>query len=157
MNCKIEAISLPKIDMKIEVSSDGHYTVYDPLRRRRVALTPEEAVRQHFVAFLVNYKGFPASRIANEVSLSLNGGRRRADTVVYDCCRRPLVIVEYKAPDIVITPDTFRQIASYNLVLQAPWLMVSNGMSHYCCHVEPGSRSCRFLDDIPAWETVQKR
>lgn len=130
--------------------------IYDRLRRRYVALTPEEWVRQHFVEFLISEKRYPASLMANEVGLSLNGTLRRCDTVVFDRGGHPAVIVEYKAPTVVITQKVFDQIVRYNMVLKAGVLIVSNGLSHYCCRVDYKNRRVEFLADIPDFETLQK-
>ena len=132
--------------------ADGVVRVFDRLRRKPVALTPEEWVRQHFVAYLIDSLGFPETLMANEVAITLNGTSRRCDTVVYS--RQglvPQVIVEYKAPSVAITQRVFDQIVRYNMVLQVEWLMVSNGLQHFCCHVDYANRRVRFLESIPAY------
>lgn len=125
--------------------------VYDRCRDRWTALTPEEWVRQHFVAMLVNVKGYPSGRIANEVSIELNSTSRRCDTVVFDRSKRPSMIVEYKAPSVAISQSVFDQIVRYNMVLRARYLVVSNGLHHYCCEIDYSTASYRFLPDIPAY------
>ena len=126
-------------------------SVFDRLRKRYVALTPEEWVRQHFVDYLIEEKQFPAALMANEVSLTQNGIKRRCDTLVADREGQPLVIVEYKAPEIEITQQVFDQIVRYNMVLRARYLMVSNGMSHYCCQIDYENNTYSFLNDIPKY------
>ena len=123
-------------------------------RERWVSLTPEEWVRQHFVEWLIAEKGFPAALMGNEVSLTQNGISRRCDTIVGDRTGSPLVIVEYKAPSIHITQKTFDQIVRYNMVLKARYLIVSNGLAHYCCQVDYDNNSYRFLEDIPHYESL---
>ncbi|MCM1067796.1 MAG: type I restriction enzyme HsdR N-terminal domain-containing protein [Muribaculaceae bacterium] len=130
-------------------SRRGGFEIFDGLRRKWVALTPEEWVRQHFVAFLMAERGFPQSLMANEVALSLNGQSRRCDTVVYSRGLKPMCIVEYKAPHVAVTQKVFDQIARYNSVLLAPYLIVSNGMNHYCCRYTGSAYT--FLPDIPAF------
>lgn len=147
-------LNLPDFDIKITRDDDGGVKVYDRLRGKAVALTPEEYVRQHFVNYLINAKGYRQSLMANEVSLRLNGTARRCDTLVYTRELRPLVVVEYKAPDVVISQKTFDQIARYNSVIRAPWLIVSNGISHYCCRYMTETGEYRFMRDIPAWEEL---
>lgn len=147
-------LNLPDFDIKITRDDDGGVKVYDRLRGKAVALTPEEYVRQHFVNYLVNAKGYRQSLMANEVSLRLNGTARRCDTLVYTRELRPLVVVEYKAPDVVISQKTFDQIARYNSVIRAPWLIVSNGISHYCCRYMTETGEYRFMRDIPTWEEL---
>jgi type I site-specific restriction endonuclease len=98
---------------------------------------------------LITAKAFPPERIANEVSINVNNTAKRCDTVVYDDFLVPLVIVEYKAPEVAITSAVFEQIARYNSALRAPYLIVSNGLVHYCCHIDYASMSYSFLKDIP--------
>lgn len=129
--------------------------VYDPLRKKYVALTPEEWVRQHFVAHLVADLGFQESLLANEVAITLNGTSRRCDTVVYSRRGlRPLAIVEYKAPRVAISQKVFDQISRYNMVLRVPWLIVSNGLGHYCCRVDYESGRCVFVKELPRYDEV---
>ncbi len=128
--------------------------IYDRLRKKYVALTPEEGVRQRFVDFLIGERGFPEGLMANEVGLVLNGTRRRCDTVVYDRSARPLAIIEYKAPTVAITRRVFEQIGRYNLVMGVRWLMVSNGVSSYCCRFDASTGNAVFLPDIPYYEQL---
>jgi len=147
-------LNLPSFDVKI--SSEGEKKrVFDFIRRRYVALTPEEWVRQHFVHFLADEKDYPPSLMANEVQLKLNGMSRRCDTVVYDRSLTPRVIVEYKAPTVEITQKVFDQICRYNLVLRVDYLIVSNGLSHYCCRVDYASQGYSFLPDIPMYSEIE--
>lgn len=143
-------LNLPPYPYKLKQEKDK-VLIFDELRHRYVALTPEEWVRQHFVAYLVNQKGFPRGLMGNEISLTLNKCSRRCDTVVYDHRGLPLCIAEYKAPHIEITQKTFDQIVRYNRVLQVSYLFVSNGLTHYCCHIDYTNNSYIFLPDIPAY------
>ncbi len=127
--------------------------VFDPLRGKYVALTPEEYVRQHFTAWMTESLGYPASLMKNEVSLSLNNTRRRCDTVVFRSDGTPAVIVEYKAPTVAITQNVFDQIVRYNMVLRSKYLIVSNGLIHYCCKMDYDVESYAFLPRIPIWST----
>lgn len=126
-------------------------TIYDTLRRKYVKLTPEEWVRQHFVHMLVERKGYPGALMANEVALKVGEKLLRADTVLYDSRLRPRMIVEYKAPHVAITQAVFDQIATYNLLLRVDYLVVSNGLSHYCCRMDYEGRQYRYLQDIPLY------
>ena len=146
-------LNLPPFDKKITKKDDKPF-ILDVIRRQHVALTPEEWVRQHFVHFLINHKGYPPSLMANEVQLKLNGMSRRCDTVVYDRMLTPRVIIEYKAPTVDITQNVFDQICRYNLVLQVDYLIVSNGLAHYCCQLDYATRSYRFLRDIPEYTSI---
>ncbi len=125
--------------------------VFDPLRRKYVALTPEEYVRQHFTAWMTDFFGYPASLMSNEVSLSLNDTKRRCDTVVFRSDGTPAVIVEYKAPTVAISQNVFDQIARYNMVLRSHYLIVSNGLRHFCCEMDYVHDSYAFLPQLPNW------
>lgn len=144
------SLNLPPYATKVAVR-DGKNTIWDIIRRKYVALTPEEWVRQHFVHFLVEHKGYPASLLANEVALTLNGTSRRCDTVLYDRTLSPRMIIEYKAPHIPITQKVFDQICRYNLVFRVDYLIVSNGLSHYCCRMDYVHQSYQFLTDVPEY------
>ena len=148
-------LNLPSFDKKV-IQKEGKPFIFDIIRRQYVALTPEEWVRQHFVHFLIGTKGYPQSLMANEVQLKLNGMSRRCDTVAYDRTLRPRVIVEYKAPTVNITQQVFDQICRYNMVLQVDYLIVSNGLAHYCCKVDNTTHTYTFLKDIPSYEEVVK-
>lgn len=147
-------LDLPPFDRKI-IKKDDKPFIFDVVRRQYVALTPEEWVRQHFVHFLVNHKGYPQSLMANEMQLKLNGMSRRCDTVVYDRSLRPRVIIEYKAPTVNITQRVFDQICRYNMVLQVDYLIVSNGHVHYCCKVDYTAQTYSFLKEVPSWDLIE--
>ena len=143
-------LNLPSFDKKV-IQKDGKPFIFDIIRRQYVALTPEEWVRQHFVHFLISEKGYPQSLMANEVQLKLNGMSRRCDTVIYDRTLKPRVIVEYKAPSVAITQKVFDQICRYNMVLQVDYLIISNGLNHYCCQIDYATHSYRFLSEVPEY------
>jgi hypothetical protein len=147
------ALSLPPFDAKVIKKNEKPF-IFDVIRRQYVALTPEEWVRQHFIHFLIEEKGYPSSLMANEVQLKLNGMSRRCDTVIYDRTLRPRVIVEYKASTVNITQQVFDQICRYNMVLQVDYLIVSNGLSHYCCKVNATDLTYTFIENIPEYTEV---
>ena len=149
----MQALNLPKTSLKI-TKQGGRLAVLDVLRKRYVSLTPEEWVRQHFVSFLLLHKGFPAARMANEVGISLNHTTKRCDTVVYDKALKPRVIIEYKAPSVKITKEVFAQISRYNLILKVDYLIVSNGLRHYCCRIDYNTLKYTFLPDIPSYSEL---
>ncbi|MBO4673194.1 MAG: type I restriction enzyme HsdR N-terminal domain-containing protein [Bacteroidaceae bacterium] len=145
----MQPLNLPPFEANIK-KMDGMVKILDVLRQKFVALTPEEWVRQHFVHFLIEQKGYSPTLMANEVAVSLNGMSRRCDTVIYQQTGlRPRMIVEYKRPDVDITQKVFNQICRYNMVLEVEYLVVSNGMKHYCCQVNLQDGSYKFLPDIP--------
>lgn len=146
-------LNLPPFDIKVK-KIDGRLSVFDKVRRKYVALTPEEWVRQHFINYLVFEKGYPESLIANEIQINLNQQKKRCDTVVYDRDAMPLVIIEYKAPEVSITQNVFDQIVQYNVVLKVRYLIVSNGLNHYCCKVDYENHTFAYLPDIPSYDEL---
>ena len=99
--------------------------------------------------FLLKEKGYPAALIANEIQIDLNKLKKRCDSVVYNRDLSPLMIIEYKAPDVDITQQVFDQIVRYNIVLKVKYLIVSNGLNHYCCIMDYDKQSFNYLSDIP--------
>lgn len=146
-------LNLPEANLRLTVEN-GKELIFDALRRKYVALTPEEWVRQNFVSYLVNHKGFLAGLMNNEVSLVQNGIKRRCDTIVSDRFGKPLMIVEYKAPNVEITQKVFDQIVRYNYVFHAKYLVVSNGLSHYCCIINYDLGNYSFLKEIPMYSDL---
>lgn len=151
----MNTLNLPETELKVTTKA-GKPHVFDVLRRKYVALTPEEWVRQQFVHYLIGHKGYPAECIGNEVSINLNGTKKRCDSVVYGQSAEPLMIIEYKAPNIDITQQVFEQVSRYNIKLRVRWLIVSNGLQHYCCQIDYESGSYQFVEDIPAFEDIRE-
>ena len=146
-------LNLPPYPIKIQEKGEKRQ-IFDFLRRKWVALTPEEWVRQHFTHFLVEHKNYPQALLANEVELRIGEKRLRCDTLLYNKELRPRMIIEYKAPTIQIQQKTFDQISVYNLLLKVDYLVVSNGLRHYCCKIDYERQSYQFLEDIPNYETI---
>ncbi len=146
-------INLPPYETKLR-ERDGKREIFDFLRRRYVALTPEEWVRQHFVHYLVDYKGYPKGLLVNELELRIGEKRLRCDTILYNKALHPQMIIEYKAPTIEIQQRVFDQITIYNMLLHVDYLIVSNGYQHYCCHMDYANHSYKFLSDIPSYTAL---
>lgn len=144
----MDTLNLPKYQFRTK-NEDGKTYILDEQRKKYVRLTPEEWVRQHMVKFLTNSKKYPSQLIVNEGIVELNGMSKRFDTVIYDRQGKPQLIAEYKAPSVKITQKTFDQIASYNMKLHVDYLLVSNGLSHYCCKVNWENNQYTFLQEIP--------
>ena len=144
------SLNLPNFNIKLRQRDDGQTEILDFLRQRYIRLTPEEWVRQHFTHFLVEHKHYPAGLLGNEVSLNVNGVERRCDSVLFNReGGNPRMIIEYKAPSVRITQKVFMQISSYNSVLHADYLIVSNGLDHYICRINYSDLSIHFLPEIP--------
>lgn len=146
-------LNLPKADLRLN-ETHGKVYIFDNLRRKYVILTPEEWVRQNFVAFLITHKGFPGGLMNNEISLIQNGIKRRCDTLLHDKFGKPLIIIEYKSPSIEITQKVFDQIVRYNYVIQAKYLIVSNGLKHYCCKINYDLGTYEFIPEIPCYSDL---
>ena len=133
--------------------------IFDDLRQRYVRLTPEEWVRQHFIHYLIERKGYPAALLANEISIKVGNMDRRCDSVLFHRNGgRPRIVMEYKAPHVNITQKVFQQIYAYNSALRADYLFVSNGMQHYGCHIDYERMEVAFLKEIPDFgELLQNR
>jgi hypothetical protein len=146
-------INLPPVDLKIRRQANKDY-VFDRLRKHYVRLTPEEWVRQHFIHYLIDEKKYPEGLLANEVCITLGPVNRRCDTVLYDAFLQPQMIIEYKSPSVNISQETFDQIARYNHCLKVPWLIISNGMQHFCCRVDERGEAV-FLREVPEWGALR--
>ncbi len=147
------SLNLPNFDVKIR-KSESITEIFDKLRKKYLELTPEEWVRQHFVNYLISNKGYPETLMANEVAIKLNSLTRRCDTIVYNNKIEPIAICEYKNPEIEINQDTFDQILRYNIVLKVKYLIVSNGINHYCCKINYEDLGYSFLTDIPDYKDI---
>lgn len=146
-------LNLPTFPVKV-IEKNGKKLIFDPARKKYIAFTPEEWVRQHFVNYLFTEKDYPRELVANEVAIKLNQTSKRCDTVVYDRYLDPLVIIEYKSPMVKITSHVFDQIVRYNMVLKVPYLIVSNGLSHYCCLIDYKTHNYSFLEEIPEYKDL---
>ena len=149
----MQALNLPPYKISIR-RMNGREQIFDILRRKFVALTPEEWVRQHFIHFLTEHKGYPPTLLSNEVQLRIGDKSVRADSVLYDNHLRPRMIVEYKAPTVPLTQKVFDQISAYNLLLHVDYLIVSNGLQTYDCKMDYDNSTYFFLTDIPDYSCL---
>ena len=146
-------LNLPQYEIKIG-EKDGKRTIFDFLRRKYVALTPEEWVRQHFTHYLVEQKGYPKGLLGNEIELRIGEKRLRCDSILYNKVAQPQMIIEYKAPHVPVSQHTFDQISAYNLLLKVDYLIVSNGLEHYCCRMDYEHQGYVFLKEVPDYEKL---
>ena len=146
-------LNLPDHGVKLMHDADGD-RVFDPLRKKWLVLTPEEWVRQHMLNHLIQDLSCPASLISLEHTISLHGLTKRADIVVHDRAAKPLLLVECKAPHIKLDQRVFEQAARYNVVFRVRFLMVTNGLVHYCCAVDHHTGAVDFLPKIPAFDEM---
>lgn len=127
--------------------------VFDPLRKRYCALTPEEEVRQKALFLLVEQLLFPSGLIAVEYSIKVNGLKKRCDAVVFGKDGAPLMILECKAPSIKITQKTLEQAIRYHSALHPKYLMLFNGQECYCFQLDNGTLIS--LDHLPTYSELQ--
>jgi hypothetical protein len=147
-------LNLPSYEVNIRESAEKGREIYDDFRKKFVKLTPEEWVRQHFLHFLVSEKHYPPSLIGVEKGLLVNGMPKRFDAVVFKNDSKPAVLIEFKAPTVMLKQTVLDQIASYNLKLHASYLMVSNGLKSYCCKMDYQNQSYSFLDKLPDFNNL---
>ena len=146
-------LNLPPYQIRVR-EENGRKQIFDVLRRKYIALTPEEWVRQHFIHYLIEHKSYPATLLANEVPLQVGEKKVRADSVLYDNQLRPRMIIEYKAPTIPLTQKVFEQISVYNLLLHVDYLIISNGIDTYICKMDYDSQTYTFLEAIPDYQDI---
>jgi len=149
----LKPLKLPPCSLRIK-EEQGTRLIYDPLRRKYVALTPEEWVRQHFVSYLTGWLGYPPGLIRIEGSFRLNSMLRRADILVHDRVGEPVLIVECKAPEVKITQEVFDQVINYNFNYGVGYLVVTNGITHFAGKIDIAGRSFILLDHIPDYKTI---
>jgi len=143
-------LNLPNAVLKIKLVK-GITQVFDAVRKKYLVLTSEEWVRQHFIHYLNSEKKYPLGLMGVEKIVKYNGQSTRADIILYTNMGKPNMIVECKAPEVKITQDTFDQIAKYNFKLKVDFLVVTNGMQHFCCALDYENNKINFLKEIPQY------
>jgi hypothetical protein len=142
----MQRLNLPPYDVNLR-KMDGKIHIFDPIRKKFLVLTPEEWVRQHFIQFLIHYKNYPASLIKAESGLKYHERKKRTDLTVFNRKMEPLLLIECKAPDVKISNNTFSQITNYYSQFQAKYMIITNGMEHYC--FRPNAKELVFEKEIP--------
>jgi hypothetical protein len=145
---KMQQLNFPPFDFKLR-SLNNRQEIFDPVRHKFVTLTPEEWVRQHLISYLVQVKGYPISIIGVEKQLMLNKMPKRFDLVIFKRNGTPLLLAECKAPGVEITEKAFDQAARYNMLLQADYFLISNGLGHYPCRIDYKNKQYIFIEDVP--------
>lgn len=147
----MQNLNLPTYPFKIKKVGEKYY-IFDTIRKKDILLTPEEWVRQHFIRFLLEEKGYKASLLAVEKEIKVNNLKKRFDILVFNNKGEHEIIVECKAPQIKITQAVFDQIARYNLKLNAKYLVVTNGLEHYYCKMDTVNQRYIFLKELPKYQ-----
>ncbi|MBR8535963.1 type I restriction enzyme HsdR N-terminal domain-containing protein [Carboxylicivirga sediminis] len=151
----MQQLNLPPIQLKTKPVG-SKFQVFDEVRKKYVALTPEEWVRQHFVHYLVKQLNYSPGLIAVEMPVKVNGLSQRADIVLYNKKGQAVIIVECKAPEVPVTKQVFNQAARYNTRLNVDYLIVTNGMQHYCARLLNEEGHYELLKSIPEATEVYK-
>ena len=149
----LQPLQLPPYPFKI-TDDKGQLTLFDEIRKKNIVITPEEWVRQHFVQYLINQKGYPKTLIKLEGGLRLHGTARRTDIVVFNPSGQKILMVECKAPSINIDQKVFDQIARYNMVHKIKLLAVTNGLQHYYCRIDFELKRYDFMEDLPGYKDL---
>jgi hypothetical protein len=147
----MQELNLPFFEFNIKQEAT-HVSIFDVFRKKYVVLTPEEWVRQNFLQYLLQHKNYPISLIALEASLKYNKLKKRADILIYNKQGQPHMMIECKAPTIKISQDTFDQVARYNMIFKVKYLVVTNGMEHFCCEMNYSENTYLYLKTIPLYE-----
>ncbi len=145
------ALNLPPFEHKI-IKKESKATIFDIIRKKYVALTPEEWVRQHFIHYLTDHLHYARSLIRVENGLAFNRMQRRSDIIVYTRQGVARMVVECKAYQQTLSPAVFEQVARYNDTLKARYVVVTNGLDHYCCQIDHVQKTYHFMDCVPACE-----
>ncbi len=147
----MQVLNFPQCALRVK-NSENKAFLFDVVRKKFVRATPEEWVRQHVLHYLHQKLGYPLSLINVEKKIAINGMIKRYDLIIFNPDGSIHLMVECKAPKIMIAQDTFDQIARYNLELRATYLMVTNGLDHYYCTMDYNEKKYRFLKEIPAYK-----
>lgn len=152
MKLALKELNLPKYKFRIVKNGDS-LLIFDPLRKKELVLTPEEWVRQNLIRYLIEELAYPEGLISIEAGLKLNTLQKRYDALIYSREGKPLVLIECKAPEIAVNQSVFDQILSYNSQINAPCLLISNGMKHFFLKIKSDGKF-RFEKKMPMYEDI---
>jgi len=144
-------LNLPEANFKIK-KEGGKVSIFDNIRKKYVALTPEEWVRQHFVNYLIHHLGYPRALFRVESSLPFHNEQKRSDILIYNRDGNPWFLTECKSPFIKLSQNAFNQVSIYNMKVGAKYLCVTNGLVHYCYLFPSQGQKIVLLPDFPAFE-----
>jgi len=144
-------LNLPQYPFRLKEENNTTH-IFDDIRKKFLVLTPEEWVRQHFVQFLIREKKYPRSLIKLEGGLKLNSRQKRSDILIFNTSGEKIVLVECKAPSVKISQAAFDQVARYNAIHRVKYLVVSNGLSHFCCEIDFENDNYSFLKELPVYQ-----
>jgi hypothetical protein len=150
----MQKLNLPAYEFRIKKDPNNKLFIFDAIRQKNIHLTPEEWVRQNMVRFLIEEKEFPAPLISIESGVKINQLSRRYDALVYNKKGKPILLIECKAPSVKIKQNTFDQTLAYNHTIKANYILVTNGIRHYCGKINVETKKFDFLEDIPVYSDL---
>lgn len=149
----MKKLNLPEFEFKFRTEGKKRY-IFDEIRKKFVTVTPEEWVRQNFIRYMLSELNYPASLISIEHEVALNELSKRCDAVVFSRQGNPCMILEFKAPGVKLNQSAFDQIVRYNITLYVNYLLISNGMKHYCCKLNFEKKDYKFLQGVPEYNSL---
>jgi len=149
-------LNLPEYKFKIRTNQTGKNEIFDNFRKKFVVITPEEWVRQNFLQYLKEVKKYPPMLMAIEKGIKVNNMQKRFDAVIHNHNGKPIMLIEFKSPNIKLSQKVMEQVSRYNLSLNVNFLIISNGLTHYCCHIDKKTGETTFFDEIPDFEAINK-
>ena len=144
-------LNLPEYPVQTK-TEDGYEWIFDRFRKKYIVLTPEEWVRQHFLNYLVNELNYPKELIKVEGGLKVNRMIKRTDIMVYSRAAKPFLLVECKSSKVALSGKVFSQLSVYNQAVKAQYLVITNGLKHFCCGIDYTSNSYKFQPHLPVFE-----
>jgi hypothetical protein len=142
-------LTLPSIKPQLKWKDEKPW-IFDALRKKYLVLTPEEWVRQHWIFFLIEHRGYPKGLFSLEKGLKYNQLKKRSDLVVFDKQAKPYLLIECKAPEVIIDKKTLAQAMAYNKQLNCPNIVLSNGVKHFCLGQNLEKDGFVQVNDLPA-------
>ena len=145
----MDKLNLPAYKFRISGTQKNNTLIFDTFRKKFISLTPEEWVRQHILRFLTEEKSVPEALVSVEAGININRLAKRYDALIFDRNGKPWMIVECKAPSVAINQSVFDQVVAYNQTVKAKYILVTNGLKHYCCDMSNANQQVQYLSNIP--------
>lgn len=149
----MQRLNLPTYLFNTKLENDRTY-IFDNIRRKYLLLTPEEWVRQNFIQYLIAEKKVPPALISVEKALKINKLTKRTDILIHNREGKVCTIIECKAPEVNLTSEVFDQILRYNISYLVPFIIITNGLNHYCCQLNYQTGQYQFLKEIPEYKQL---
>jgi hypothetical protein len=147
----MQVLQFPVFEYKIKVEQNQHF-IWEVVRKKWLLLTPEEWVRQHLIHYLNKYKAYPLSLMHIEKQIQLNSTKKRFDFLAYNNQLNPILLVECKAPDVKLDQLVLDQVLRYNLEVKAEYIMITNGIRHYCFQYQAANKTFQIINEIPSYQ-----